>query len=515
MDSTVGSEAGEAARRTAPELATLLLELARLVKARRYYGPGDSRLATVFERCIRSFTTDLARSGALVVEIGPQGFREAGSRGVLTHERLASLHRELGERGIHSISFDPQLDAEAFAGFAEVLASDAGLVSQQGGFSAMLEARVPFGIRVVEAPAEPPVELPATPADAFSEGSEATEPLVDVPNSELAALLHELGEAETASVYADLARRATNLAERAFEEGNTESFIEAVRAFTDHVDAKRDEQVADMARSFLEGLSSGRRLEHLIEVATRDTSLSIDAMRTLMMLGDDTIRDVVAMATSETDNTRRDGLSSVALALGDRILPPLFDLMTHETTDIARAAARLAGATQHPAAARKLADLLHHSDRDVQEEAARALGMIGSDDAIASLARAARAPETVAMAIQGLAATQSVRALAPLEHVLERALDAKDIEGAKEVIRALGRMAEPTAARPLAALLQRRSRMQRWLRDLKVAAISALAQVPGDEAVGALAQAAQYRDAQMRNAAQLALDRRAGNRARS
>ena len=48
MDSAVGSEAPGESQRSAPELATLLLELARLVKARRYYGPGDARLARVF-----------------------------------------------------------------------------------------------------------------------------------------------------------------------------------------------------------------------------------------------------------------------------------------------------------------------------------------------------------------------------------------------------------------------------------------------------------------------------------
>ena len=47
------------------------------------------------------------------------------------------------------------------------------------------------------------------------------------------------------------------------------------------------------------------------------------------------------------------------------------------------------------------------------------------------------------------------------------------------------------------------------LRELKLAAAAALAGIPGDDAVGALAQAAQARDAQLRRAAQTALDRRA------
>jgi hypothetical protein len=86
---------------------------------------------------------------------------------------------------------------------------------------------------------------------------------------------------------------------------------------------------------------------------------------------------------------------------------------------------------------------------------------------------------------------------------------------AKEAIRALGRLGRPEAAMALVALVERRVRLGGgWLRELKAVAVSALAAVPGDEAVAALAQAAQARDTQLRRAAQTALDRRAQARAR-
>ena len=47
--------------RTAPELATLLLELGRLIRARRFYKPGDARLANVFTRSLRAWRADLER----------------------------------------------------------------------------------------------------------------------------------------------------------------------------------------------------------------------------------------------------------------------------------------------------------------------------------------------------------------------------------------------------------------------------------------------------------------------
>ena len=65
-------------------------------------------------------------------------------------------------------------------------------------------------------------------------------------------------------------------------------------------------------------------------------------------------------------------------------------------------------------------------------------------------------------------------------------------------------------------LLERRVRFGGgWLRELKSAAVAALAAVPGDDAVAALAQAAQARDTQLRRAAQNALDRRAQARTRA
>jgi HEAT repeat protein len=92
---------------------------------------------------------------------------------------------------------------------------------------------------------------------------------------------------------------------------------------------------------------------------------------------------------------------------------------------------------------------------------------------------------------------------------MQKAVEARKVETAREAIRALGRLARPEATQPLADLLLSKSLLaRRRLRELKVAAASALGRIPGDDAVGALAQAARSRDRQLRRAAQTALDRR-------
>ena len=112
--------------RTAPELATLLLELGRLIRARRFYAPGDPKLAAVFERSLRAWHGDVTRRGPLDLELLAEGFREVGGRGVLSHPGLAELQQDLAQRGVQRLRFEASLDTEGFAAFAEVLATDAG-----------------------------------------------------------------------------------------------------------------------------------------------------------------------------------------------------------------------------------------------------------------------------------------------------------------------------------------------------------------------------------------------------
>jgi HEAT repeat protein len=97
----------------------------------------------------------------------------------------------------------------------------------------------------------------------------------------------------------------------------------------------------------------------------------------------------------------------------------------------------------------------------------------------------------------------------PLLHAMREAVQSHQVETAREAIRALGRLARPEATQPLADLLLSKSILKRRrMRELKVAAASALGRIPGDDAVGALAQAVRSRDRQLRRAAQTALDRR-------
>jgi HEAT repeat protein len=523
---------GRVRPRTAPELATLLLELGRLIRARRFYPPGDARLATLFERSLRAWRADLERQGPLDLELLPEGFREAGGRGVLSHPGLTELQRDLAERGVSRLCFDASLDGEAFAGFAEVLATDSGKTMTRGGFAAALYAHTPAGIRVngispAEAapPPPPPAEAPEASVDPLEwEHVEtelsSTDDLREAPPShDLGVLLRQLDECESNSGYQDLARRTVRSAERAWSEGRHDEVFPVFVRLASHADGKTEDHSRELAQSFLGSLVQGERLEYVIRRALRGLEAAdLDASQVLLAVGGATVPALLDVASSLERGVERDRLAALVVTFGERALPVILErLAAQDTPQRLRAVIRVAGELQHPDVVPALGGLLDADERNVREEALRALVRVGSNAAIGLLARAldSSTPGLALSALHGLGSTGSARAVGPLAHALDQALEARDVSRGKEVIRTLGRIGRPEAGRALVSLLERRVRFGGgWLRELKSAAVTALAGIPGDEAVAALAQAAQARDTQLRRAAQTALDRRAQARLR-
>jgi HEAT repeat protein len=521
--------------RTAPELATLLLELGRLIRARRYYPPGDPKLATVFERSLRAWQADLERRGPLELELVAEGFREEGGRGVLSHPRLAELGQDLAERGVQRLRFEASLDSDAFAAFAEVLATDAGRTASRGGFAAALYAYSPAGIRVnglaaSELPPAPPP--PPAPAAAPPLEDEPTSPLADAaepassgerppqPRQELEVLLQQLDECDSASSYLDLARRMMLLAERAFDDNRRDDAFRIFQRFAAHANEKTTEPSRDLARGFLRSLLEGPRLTYVIRRALSGLEAGdLEANQVLLALGDATVPALLDAASSLEKGVERDRLTAMVVTFGERALPAVLERLAGEETPARlRAAIRIAGELQHPDVVAPLANLLEAGERSVREEAVRALVHVGSDAAVAALAAvlASATPGLAVSALHGLGSTASGRAVEPLRRALDLAVETRDTARAKEVIRALGRLGRAEAGAALVALLERRVRLGGgWLRELKSAAVAALGGIPGDEAVAALAQVAQTRDTQLRRAAQTALDRRAHARTRT
>ena len=332
--------------------------------------------------------------------------------------------------------------------------------------------------------------------------------------AELVELLRELAACEDDFQYHDLARRAEALASALADEGHVELGSRALALFAHHAgdDGKRSPLQRDAAADHLQRLASGARLAELIDRAcSAETEASLAATQVLMRLGTRVVPVLFRSAEREADPSRRGHLHGILIAMGDVALPEVLRAMESEDAATVRAAMRLAGEMQSPGAVQPLADLLEGDVPALRQEAAKALVRIGDGRAIDALVRALESPvEGVPnLASYCLGAAGSARAADALAAALRRSLLRRQFPFALELVRALGRLGRPEPVRELAALARRGGlRHRRAWRELRVAAVTALGRLPGDDATAALADAARSRDAQLRRAAESALERR-------
>lgn len=600
----------EAQPRSTPELVSLLLELARVVKARSYFEPGDPRLGPIFEHTRRVWADDLRRNGPIELAIEPDRLEQAGTS-VPIDGRLAAPLADWLARGVWRLRVEPEVDADALAGLVEVLALPEQALSQEGGAGPALARRVPEGVRIemptdapglpvrkeparveetpvlrpptsplqeddsptlesihedtgeptdpIPDPSEPvgpgnltgsasdteqtlpeeppsPLPKPSSPrAGSRDTGDEDTQPVAlplgestgdatrsgpgrPPPSDTAATLLREIEGSTGGAAYTELIDGLFRLVESEAHELGLAATLRILAALATECDGKRDQTDRESARTALRRLSVDDRLDAVIDRAAEGGADAERAAAVLAQLGEDGVRALAVCALTEADPARAERLASRLLSLEPTIAQrSILEGLASPERETARRAIGLAERIGTPESITRIADLLRSQDAFVREAAGGALAHLaqpdGADDAQAlrALARALQAtdPQLPPLAIECLAATGSPRAVPALASALHAAVDARDTENARDLIRALGELGCPEAAAELGSLLLRRDFLGRKrLRELKLAATRALGQLPGDEAVGVLSQAARLRDAQVRNAAQTALERR-------
>ncbi len=535
------ARAGETSR-NASDVASLLVELGRALKARRFYPEGDRRLGEILQRGWRALRTELERSGPLELEVREGSVRFAGAslgRGVLDE-----LARELAARELGRLRFSGAPEAPDFAALVEILTADPDRLARAGGAGRALERRTSG--RIVAGAARGAREEGAAhdaatrerlPEDELGELAFATDPgetpeedlELEVVDAEVAldeieldpeespfdSLLAEFEECEGNAPYARLGERIVDLARELGRSGSFDEGYRAIVTFCAHAgdERKRNPHHRETATLLLGQLVRGAHLADLIRRASdASPETSLAAAQVLLHRGEPVVGELLHAVHVEPEPARRERLSGILVSLGERAAQPILEALDGSDPKLARTALRLAGELQNPRAVARLEQLLGQGPAALRPDAARALARLGAPEAFQSLARAVESPipDVANAAALALAATGEKRALAPLVRGLRRALGRGEVESARERIRALGRLGRAEAAPELAELLRQRSLFQRGkLRELQAAAAAALAKLPGDVAYGALAQAARSRDERIRRAAQDGLDRRA------
>ena len=558
--------------RSASDLATLLVELGRVVKGRAFYEPGDPKLTSLFRRGFRAWQGDLKRHGALELETDPSGLWSTPSGSAISRSELTGLAARFSAKGVNRVRFEADIDAEALAAFVELLADDRAVVEGSGGFERALYACVPAGIlvngaappelevedprpaEIVSVESDPEVETldlveeevepvawdpgmldasdeAADPRRAGQDGENSkvlqqprTEELDEAPleraiadaqSAELVDLLREMDDCDDRAKYADIARRVVAIAEQASANGRLDDGYRVILELARHAadDAKEHPSQARLADEYLSDLATGALLQDLIDRACAPgAEASIRATQVLMQLGEPVVPALLDAAERERDPGRSGQMHGILIAMGEKTLPALLAAMEGDEPGRVRSAIRIAGESQNPGAVPRLTEILTDEDAVLRDEAGKALVRIGNPRALDALISALSSPVAgvPALAAYCLAASGSPRAVDPLLHAMHEAMQTRQLAFAREAIRGLGRLARPEATGALAELLLRKSIVnRRHLREIKVVAAGALGRIPGDDAVGALAQAARSRDGQLRRAAQTALDRRA------
>lgn len=514
-------------RRSGPDVASLLVELGRLLRACHFYELGHPTLAQAFRRAARAFQGDIDRSGPLEVRIGSGSFLFEGGR--LAPHVLDELARELAARRLRGFRLASPFDPDAFAAFVQIASMDPESLRECGGPKRALSRFLVDGIEIdEETSADAPGGAQEGGAPLFAEiepetlgrPAGATE---EAPTPELSfapeetpfqTLLLELEACEDNAGYARLTDRVVEAAARAARTGHPEQAFEAVLTARDHAgdELKRSPHQRKLAAAMLRELLCGPALAEVIERACLDDPhSSVEATSVLLQAGERVVPALLDSLDRAEDPERRERLRSLLLALGDDASQPLLEAMGGRDRRLARSAVRLCGELQHPRAVQWLEDLVAGTDRVLRHEAVMALARIAGAASLQALLRALESPEQEVqlLTVQALGASGRPKAVPYLAERLLRDLQAGELEMAREAIRALGRLGGAQGAPALTQVLERRRLFGRGrLRELKLAAVAALGRIPGDEAAQALSRASRDRDPGLRRAAGAALRRR-------
>ena len=538
------------------DVATLLIELGRALKACRFYPPEHPARKATLDRGFRAWQSELGRAGALDLELRQRAFRIAGTSDPIGRGALDDLARELVHRAVRRIHFAPGLGAEEFAALVAVLSLDPDAVAAAGGIErAFYERSQAGGVTLNEvdykaaleretsgepAHGEAGAETPGgdgtppggasetgdgdplaalaqvqAPPDEARDGSLPSEPEAD-RSAELVSLLRRLDECRDDQRYGELLREIAVRTASLPDERPCDDAYRAILVLSAHAtESARSERQRALAEDALFQLASGPRLDDVVARACATGPLgSVRATQILLQLGAHAVPRLLDTLLRESQPERRGQLNAVLIAMGEKAMPEVKSALQAGDPERARLAARLAGEIQNPAVVPYLRNLLRDSDAPLElaREAAKALVRIASPGALQTLVEALGSPrpELAAAAAVCVGASGTPRALEPLVNALRRALREGEFELAREAIRALGRLGRHEALPVLEDILTRRSLLgRRRLRDLKMAAAAAVARLPGEEARVCLERLAGRGDAQVRRAAQTALERRA------
>jgi HEAT repeat protein len=479
---------------SADDLAPLVLELARALRARRAHPPGHPVVAQALERVAAVWRAHGAEA-ALELSLVDGGLSVDGAG-------AAELANELRARGVERVVLRGEPRPAEVALLVETLAREPAALGAAGGAAQAVRAAGARGVELV------PVTQKSD--DAAAETSDANGYLGQ-HIADLVRLLADLERCDDIAGYNLIANKIETSVDVLVRAKRVLDAYRAAIVYARHATTPgvRGDALRREAGDRLRRLATSETLlDAIVEQACVATGLaSVQANQVLIAIGTPAVGALLRHCAAARDASRERAAQTL-IAMGDAALVAVVDDLRSGQAERARRAARLLGEMQNPRGVEFLADALRSSDVQLAREAARSLARIPTDSAVGALVAGLRlAPavaETCAGCLGGVRQTSAARALGELLD-----LDRTVPDGLRrEAIRSLGRLASAEALNRLKRVLDHAPLFGRAkFRALRVAAAQAIGQIAGPVAIQALHPHARRGDPEVRQACAEAIRR--------
>ncbi|MCH7867726.1 MAG: HEAT repeat domain-containing protein [Myxococcales bacterium] len=449
----------DAGPRAGPNLAALVLELNRLLRAISIYGPRHPSRENLLQRTFLLWKLELECTGAIE-------FRRNGGEichdelGAIDSSHLAELIRAMEIHQLDRVRVTDEFDQDGFTRFAILLAIPTANLDQmcEGGFAGRLYSSSGPGIEVngrsreqadpvaIEAATEPPapparLTFPSLEEDPFGA------PAMAMQGEHLRRCLRELDRCDDDLLYQGLIDKILGWTRELGDAGQRAEVYRALLILTEHASANSDgdEPRTRMARSAMESLIDGPQIEFLIARACDCEAGGVRPTQILLQLGERSTPALLDALERETDRARSTRLASTVLALGECAVPALIGAIAKRTGSRLQLVVRLAGELQSPKMVPILANVFHDSGPALRKEAGMALVNIGNNEACDVLVRGLErdTEELSSAAALCLGVLRAEHTSEALLSALDRARKQRRYRLAGVIVRALGQLGSP------------------------------------------------------------------------
>jgi HEAT repeat protein len=462
----------------------------------------------------------------LHLDVAPGGLAAYGETVARRSPHVQRLAAKLAEHGVRELGLRQHVSAESLGRLLSAVALPPRIVAVAGGLSAALSAagvsKVEVNGRLVEpsrlqvTSAPPPPRAAGAPAgkkgggldevtlwsthDMYQQVQLSARRVETEDLDELRAMLRE----GTDSSRLEALQRLEYVAQWCLERGMVDRAITVLsdlRADAEGM-ARRSPSTRGSIMMSMHRIANRSVIEEMVERLGRTRSEDDRAALrgALLALGAEVVTPLVRSLVAASDLSARRAYRDALVEL-DRVgVPLLEDMIGDERWFVVRNMVGILGEIRSADAVEHFARTVRHSDVRVRRETIIALSKFGGEEAVQQLLVGVADVEASlrAAAALGLGLTKAATAVGPL---VKRLGEESDLETAVEIIRALGRIADPRAVQALAERASGGSLFSRTPLPIRLEAIRALGDIGGEAARAVLHRLMRERNAEVREAA--------------